>query len=719
MSAQVDMLSSAIEYARRGWAVVPIHTPDPTQKGGCSCHRPACDSPGKHPRTPNGLKDASIDADTIIRWWTKWPAANIGVCTGSRSGGLVVLDVDADRDGPEELQKLPEPLPETPMALTGGGGMHFFFLSIQPVPNSVDLIARGIDVRGEEGYVVAPPSLHRSGRRYAWEASAHPDDVAIATLPECLRELASKKRTQRMASPEDDVAVLKGARNETLFKLASKIRRSGVSGEGILQVLLIENQRRCMPPLDEQEIAKIARSATRYDAEDPYYGGADAAPPTVPSPGATPFTSSEWTSRLMRKPPNKQGVSGPVSCVANAVIVLNREPEWGGVIGWDDFALEVRALKPPPWLSEDCPKGGAAPGAWTDEDDTRVSNWLARMYDIRLSSMQCREAVRVVARANTRHPVREYLSSLKWDGTNRLDHWLVDYFGVEDTEYARCVGRWWLISAVARVFTPGCKADHVLILEGLTGTFKSTAISTLVPRREWFSDTPFVIGDKDGFLSLAGRWIQELAELDSLTRADPARSKAFFSSGIDSYRPPYGRSVVQVPRQCVFVGTVNPSGSGYLVDETGNRRFWPVTCRTLDLPSLAAARDQLWAEATAMYHAGATWWPTPGCSVTAELVEQQDQRYRSDAWEEAIGDWLATPEAKSRLTRNGFITMTDVLFSALSIEKARWSRSDQTRAGICMSRLKWRRERPRVEGSRATVFVPAEPPANQARHRQA
>jgi hypothetical protein len=188
----------------------------------------------------------------------------------------------------------------------------------------------------------------------------------------------------------------------------------------------------------------------------------------------------------------------------------------------------------------------------------------------------------------------------EWDGVGRLDHWLVDYFGVEDTEYARCVGRWWLISAVARVFKPGCKADHVLILEGLTGTFKSTAIATLVPRREWFSDTPFVIGDKDGFLSLAGRWIQELAELDSLTRSDPARSKAFFSSGIDSYRPRYGRSVVQVPRQCVFVGTVNPSGSGYLVDETGNRRFWPVTCRTLDLPNLAAARDQRWAEATAM-----------------------------------------------------------------------------------------------------------------------
>ena len=427
----------------------------------------------------------------------------------------------------------------------------------------------------------------------------------------------------------------------------------------------------------------------------------------------------DWTPLLIRKPPNKQGVREPVSCIANAVVVLNRDVEWSNVIGWDDFALDVKALRAPPWLPDECPRNGAQAGTWTDEDDTRVANWLARVYDIRLSSVQCREAVRVVARNNTRHPVREYLSSVKWDGTNRLDHWLVDYFGVDDTEYARCVGRWWLISAVARVFKPGCKADHVLILEGLTGTFKSTAIATLVPKREWFSDTPFVIGDKDGFLSLAGRWIQELAELDSLTRSDPARSKAFFSSGVDSYRPPYGRSVVQVPRQCVFVGTVNPSAAGYLVDETGNRRFWPVTCRTLDLPNLVAGRDQLWAEATAMYNAGASWWPAPGCSVTAELVEQQDQRYRADAWEDVIAEWLSTSEAKGRLARNGYISMADVLSSALCLEKGRWSRADQTRAGICMARLKWLRERPRVEGSRATVFMPPEPRANQGVHRHA
>src|SRR6185312_14122467 len=228
-------------------------------------------------------------------------------------------------------------------------------------------------------------------------------------------------------------------------------------------------------------------------------------------------------------------------------------------------------------------------------------------------------------------PIRSYLESLRWDGIERLDSWLCTYLGVEDTTYAWAVGARWLISAVARIYRPGVKADCCLILEGPQGTRKSTALKTLAG--PYFTDELADLGSKDSALQTRGVWIIELSELDTLSRSEVGRIKAFMSRTTDRFRPPYGKRLIESPRQCVFAGTVNHST--YLRDDTGARRFWPVVCGCIDIEQLARDRDQLWAEAKARFDQGSVWW-LDTAALTAVAAQEQAHRFESDPWQELV-----------------------------------------------------------------------------------
>jgi hypothetical protein len=161
--------AAALFYPRRyGWRVFPLHS---IAHGACTCGKPKCSSPGKHPRTRRGVKDATTDATTITGWWARWPDANIGVATGS---GLVVIDIDPAHGGDKSFSAAVARLGDlgpTRMCRTGSGGRHLYYSTGTRIPCSQGRLGPGIDVRGEDGYVVAPPSLHISGRRYVWERS--------------------------------------------------------------------------------------------------------------------------------------------------------------------------------------------------------------------------------------------------------------------------------------------------------------------------------------------------------------------------------------------------------------------------------------------------------------------------------------------------------------------------------------------------------------------
>lgn len=262
------ILESALAYARRGWPVFPCHS---AQHGKCSCGVATCDNIGKHPRTPKGRNDATIDLRIITNWWLRWPDANVGIATGPLPGGgnLFVLDVDPRHGGDETLGALERQhgaLPETARVLTGGGGMHAYFTSTRDMPSSVARVGEGLDVRARGGYVLAPPSTHESGRCYI-EDSGAPFETPLAVVPTWLSVLADKPE-QASAAPVTPSSLIEGNRNNAMASLAGTMRRRGFGTSAIFAALAVENREKCRPPLDDLEVRRIASGMGRYSPAD-------------------------------------------------------------------------------------------------------------------------------------------------------------------------------------------------------------------------------------------------------------------------------------------------------------------------------------------------------------------------------------------------------------------------------------------------------------------
>jgi len=213
--------------------------------------------------------------------------------------------------------------------------------------------------------------------------------------------------------------------------------------------------------------------------------------PEVPcEPGEANCSKSSWQQNLLM---NNQGNARAI--LANAITTLRLAPEWQGVLGFNEFSMCTVALKQPPW------GGGSAGAEWTDHEDRLTADWLQH-NGIYVSVEIAGLAVQTVARDRTFHPVRQKLDSLEWDGTSRISDWLSLYLGVEANDYTCAVGARWLISAVARIYNPGCKADCALILEGDQGLMKSTALKTLA--EPWFTDEIADLGSKDAAMQTRG-----------------------------------------------------------------------------------------------------------------------------------------------------------------------------------------------------------------------
>ena len=255
------MLKAAREYAQWGWPVFPVHS---ATNGQCSCGDETCKSVAKHPRTPRGFKDATANEKKIESWWTKWPGANIGIATGGESG-LLVLDIDPRNGGDQSLEKLPE-LPDTPAVRTGGGGAQFYFkLSPGTKMKSRSALLPGLDIKAEGGYVVAPPSSHKSGKRYLWYADVAPEEVKLASIPQWLaRLLADQRREPAVQGGQTDQTIVEGQRNTSLLKMAGALRRQGATPEVIADALLVVNQNQCDPLLPEKEVLSIAQSSASW-----------------------------------------------------------------------------------------------------------------------------------------------------------------------------------------------------------------------------------------------------------------------------------------------------------------------------------------------------------------------------------------------------------------------------------------------------------------------
>lgn len=393
--------------------------------------------------------------------------------------------------------------------------------------------------------------------------------------------------------------------------------------------------------------------------------------------GAVKATSStlpepEWLKGLIRSAGTKKI---PKKLMLNVKRSFKLAPELVDSLRFDAAALVTRVEKPMPWEE---PKENWRSRIWTDNDDREAVMWLEQ-WGVVLSLRVVCEAIQAVSEKRTFHPVETYLSSLVWDGVKRLEMWLMTYLGADDIPINRAIGIRWPVSAVARIFEPACQADCMLILEGAQGIGKSTALRVL--GGEWFTDEIRELGRKDTSMSLAGKWVIEFSELEAFKGENVERLKAFLSRSIDRFRPPYGRSVVDVKRRCVFAGTTNRHET--LRDTTGNRRFWPVLCNHIDAAGLARDRDQLWAEAVALYRAGQPWW-----METKELQdavnEATEKRVEPDPWEEDIATYVGDSKV---------IAIRDVLEGAFDILPAKATRQNHTKAAEILRHLGYERRK--------------------------
>lgn len=379
---------------------------------------------------------------------------------------------------------------------------------------------------------------------------------------------------------------------------------------------------------------------------------------------------------------NEYGRPRPI--LWNAGAILRQDPAWAGAFRFNLLTRKTELHAVPQGFLDDT----TLPRPIEDSDLTLINLWLQERYDLFCSTGIVAEAIDGLASQAPYHPVREYLHGLTWDRKPRLDTWLIDRYGADDTPYTRAVGSKFCIAAVARAADPGCKVDNALILQGPQGFKKSSGLLSLFGKRFYGENVPRDLGNKDTKTYIQEWWAAELAELSQLKRSEVEDAKAFITAQADTFRAAYGRKDRKYPRQCVFTGTANQDV--LFRDETGNRRFWPIRVHTPgDIAGIERDRDQLWAEAFARYQAGEKWYLEGDLEKAAQA--EQEARVEQDPWMSDITEFIDTTTLRTTTYRGRqtvFVTV-DELLEHLGIDKAHRDMFMAHRVGRCLRLMYW------------------------------
>ena len=348
---------------------------------------------GKRPKTRNGCKDATTDAAQVKAWWQQWPEANIGIATGSRSGGIFVIDLDIDEDKGvdgyhtlEDWQRENGAFPETWMVITGRGGYHIYFKSDFEVRNRAGIVD-GVDVRGEGGYVVAPPSIHNNGHRYEWEYS--PEEYELALADNNVKFFLTSGKEKNVSGFSMPEIVGSGQRNTMIFKFACMMQAKGASNETIYAATLAENQSKCSPPLAEKEVRTLISSALKYEKGKPIH---------VDGNGNATQGWHEPIFNLTDKGAIKQ-------TIANMCEAIEYDEQLWGHIKYNELSYSPFVFGSLPWEHQNMYR------EWSNSDDSNLKAYIESKYGLK-SMEKIMEALNIVVNRNKFNPVRDMLEDI-------------------------------------------------------------------------------------------------------------------------------------------------------------------------------------------------------------------------------------------------------------------------------------------------------------------
>lgn len=394
---------------------------------------------------------------------------------------------------------------------------------------------------------------------------------------------------------------------------------------------------------------------------------------------AFPFSKVDFLTQMKGKNPVV------AVCTENIVRILSHHSSFKNRIRMETFKNRIEIKNKNAWKS------------FEDSDIILIQSEIATVFPPfrTIPKHMVADAILLVASGHTHDSANEYLKSLKWDKVSRLDSWLTQTYGTPDDAYHRAVGSNWMKGLVSRLISPGCKFDHVLVLEGPQGSRKSTSLHVL--GGEWHVETTASTDNKDFFMQFSSKAIIEFSEGETLSRTEVKRLKAIITMQFDKYRPPYGRYSMEFPRRCVFAMTTNESE--YLKDDTGNRRWLPVTLvrESADIEWLRENRDQLYAEA---YHRVSVLKEPIHEFPMKEMLEEQRKRKTEDPNADLVADWYW--KELSIGDRVWGITVTQVykVMSGGYIHRAMTKSEQMNIASILRDKLSLERRQVMTGGSR-------------------
>ncbi len=326
-----------------------------------------------------------------------------------------------------------------------------------------------------------------------------------------------------------------------------------------------------------------------------------------------------------------------------------------------------------------------------DVDYTRLRIDICDELQLSFSKLDIIDQAELVAKNNPFHPIRDYFNSIKWDNKNRIPE-LLKFLQIEQTELNVSVITSWLIAAVARIMKPGCKVDSIPVFQGMTGNRKSSALKALMPNEEWFCDEPVDFGTKDAKQMLLGKWFVELAELSSFNKKCNNLIKSDITHTVDEFRSPYDRKPKKYPRQFVYIGTTNDLE--FLTDSTSNRRFHILqNLGLIDVDQIKIIRDQLWAQAFALFQSGKEWWLNR--SQEKEMSEFAQEFEVKDIWYDKIALYLLNKD---------YVSTSDVLDFVKIDNENKLSSKDRSRIIKIMQFMRWNNTIIRKDGELIRVW---------------